>query len=195
MGDTMDWKDIAGLVGGLAPALGGALGGPFGAAAGKVLGDVLGTVATPEAVNEAISKADPATLPGQLASADAAWVEAVKAMAETVKVQSAEVGQTIRAEIAAGVSWWHWRHLLGYVVGGWVGGVAIASTKHIWFADGPAIAALVPLLNSVWAYFGAAAGLLGYIAMDTTRRTTAAAAGEAVPTILGGLIKAVTKGK
>jgi hypothetical protein len=58
---SMDWKDIAGMVGKAAPILGGILGGPVGAiatAAGGLIASCFGTDPTPQAVADAM-KADP----------------------------------------------------------------------------------------------------------------------------------------
>lgn len=187
----MDWSALAGPViklGGT--VIGSMLGAPgLGATAGQILASTLGVEPTPEAVGKAIERASPETL-AAVRQADA---EAEKQWAKTAATQSKELNETMRAEIAAGVSWWHWRHLLGYVVGGWVAGIAAAFVKLMWIADAVQIANVAQLLNSGFGYFGAACGLLGYIAMDTTRRTAAAATGNEIPTIVGTLMNAIRK--
>lgn len=170
-------------------ALGTLLGGPAGAVVGKAIADQIGVPATPEAVGNAMS--DP-EVQKRLAETEAEWARTQAAIAQSNAQQGSSVNTTMQAEIASGVSWWHWRHLLGYVVGGWIAGIAVATTKLLFIGSAEQITLLSPLLNSVWPYFGAACGLLGYVAMDTTRRTTAAAAGVpagSLVDIIGGLFK------
>jgi len=188
----MNWADLGktllkefGL-----PVIGGFLGGPGGAAVGKIIADQIGVPATPEAVSKAIS-GDPEVLK-KVQETEAEWARTTAAVAQAAASQSVAVNTTMQAELASGVSWWHWRHWLGYVVGGWIAGIAIATTKLMFVGSAEQITLLSPLLNSVWPYFGAACGLLGYVAMDTTRRSTAAAAGVPAGSIIdliGGLLK------
>jgi hypothetical protein len=188
----MNWEDIGKTLLGLGlPTLGTALGGPLGGAAGKMIADALGTAATPAAVGAALST-DP-VVQQKLAETEAEWARTAAAIANASTAQSAGINATMQAELASGVSWWHWRHLLGYVVGGWILGIAVAFTRLMWVADAGQITNVTGLLNSGFAYFGAACGLLGYVAMDTSRRSTAAASGSEIPTLFGGIIKAVTR--
>jgi hypothetical protein len=136
--------------------------------------------------------ADP-TVRAKLAEAEAEWARTAAASLQAAAQQSDSIGETQRAELAAGVSWWHWRHLLGYVVGGWIAGIAAATIKLLFIGTADQITLLSPLLNSVWPYFGAACGLLGYVAMDTSRRTTAAQSGNGIPTVLGTILGAIKK--
>ena len=180
----MNWSDIGKTLAGLGlPALGTALVGPIGGVVGSAIAEALGVDNSPDAVNSAIA-GDPASVREKLAEADAKWAEAQTEMAKSAATQSSAINETIRSEQGT-ISWWHWRHLLGYVVGGWCVGIAGATTKLIWTADAVAIGNIVPLLNSVWGYFGAACGLLGYVAMDNTRRTSAAQSGQPIPTLVG----------
>jgi hypothetical protein len=186
----MNWGDLGKTLIGLGlPTIGGLLLGPAGAAVGKALADQIGAPATPEGLGKAI--ADP-EVQKKLAETEAEWARTQAAIAQSNATQGSSVNTTMQAEIAAGVSWWHWRHLLGYVVGGWIAGIAVATTKLLFIGSADQITLLSPLLNSVWPYFGAACGLLGYVAMDTTRRTTAAAAGTpagSIVDLIGGLLK------
>ncbi len=188
----MDWSDLGKTLLGLGlPTLGTALGGPLGGVAGKVLGEALGTKPTPEAVSKAIVS-DPVAQQ-KMAEAEIEWAKTVAAFAQAASEQSVSINETMRTEIASGVSWWHWRHLLGYVIGGWIAGVAVAFVRLMWVADAGQIANVTNLLNSGFAYFGAGCGLLGYVAMDTTRRSTAAASGAPADTVLGAIIGAIKK--
>jgi hypothetical protein len=58
---SMEWKDIAGVVGKAAPLLGTLLGGPAGAAVGSIIASALGTGNDPAEIEKAIA-ADPAAL-------------------------------------------------------------------------------------------------------------------------------------
>lgn len=187
----MDWKDIAGPViklgGGV---IGGMLGLPgLGASAGAVLSEALGVDPTPEAVADAIKNPSPEVV-NAIRQANA---EADKEWAKFYKAQVTEVGKTMRAEIASGVSWWHWRHLLGYVVMLWALAILPVALRDLWIGNAAGIDLGIKLAAALLAYFLALCGLLGYVAMDTSRRTTAAAAGQEIPTIIGGLVKSITK--
>lgn len=187
----MNWSDLGRTLLGLGlPTIGGLLAGPGGAAVGNIIAGQIGVPATPDALGKAL-QTDPEVLK-KMQETEAEWARTTATIATANATQGQSVNTTMQAELAAGVSWWHWRHLLGYVVGGWIAGIAIATTKLMFVGSAEQITLLSPLLNSVWPYFGAACGLLGYVAMDTSRRTTSAAAG--VPAgglidILGGLLK------
>jgi hypothetical protein len=194
----MDWKDLAGtLIKTGAPIIGGALGGPLGATvggfAGKLVADALGVEATPEAVHEAI-QADPAAASVALASADAKWqamAEIAKADAADRTAQSQALNETIRTEIATGMSWWHWRNLLGYVpvvIGAEVAGmVPFVALGKITAPDMVAIiTAITPLVVTF-------SGLLGYVAQDTTKLKTTAITGEHAPSATDNVVSAIKK--
>lgn len=187
----MNWSDLGRTLLGLGlPTLGGLLLGPGGAAIGSTIASQIGVPATPEALGKAL-QTDPDVLK-KMQDTEAEWARTAATMAQANATQAQSVNATIQAEIAKGVSWWHWRHLLGYVVGGWIAGIAVATTKLMFVGSVEQITLLSPLLNSVWPYFGAACGLLGYVAMDTSRRTTSAAAGVPAGSLLdviGGLFK------
>ena len=187
----MDWKDLAGPViklGGT--AIGAMLGVPgLGKIGGDLLAGALGVPATPEAVSQAIENPSPEAL----AAVQSANAEAEKEWAKFAAVQAQETGQTMRAEIASGVSWYHWRHLLGYVVMLWAIAILPVALRDLWIGNAAGIDLGIKLASALTTYFLALCGLLGYVAMDTSRRTTAAAAGQEVTTVIGGLLKAVTK--
>ncbi len=189
----MDWKDIAGPViklgGGV---IGGMLGMPgLGATAGGLIADALGVDRTPEAVNDAL-KNPSSEVVDAIRHANA---EAEKEWAKFYTAQVKEVGQTMRAELAAGVSWYHWRHLLGYVVMLWAVAILPVAVRDLWIGNAAGIDLGIKLASALTTYFLALCGLLGYVAMDTTRRTTAAASGSEVNTMLGSLLGAITKKK
>lgn len=194
----MDWKDLAGtLIKTGAPIIGGALGGPLGATvggfAGKLLADALGVEATPEAVHEAI-QADPAGAAVALGNADAQW----QAMAEIAKAEAADrtaqgqaINETIRAEVVAGVSWYHWRHILGYVVVAWFVAPLPAFFMLTFKFSPEAATALTALLGAAVPVTVSMSALLGYVAQDTTKLKTTAITGEHAPSITDSIVKQV----
>ena len=182
----MDWKDIGSLLGGIAPTLGTILGGPLGGAAGSILSGALGTAATPEAVGAALSQ--PAS-PEAIAKAEAEVKEKYGYLSEAAKADAQQViaiNQTMQAETAAGVSWWHWRHLIGYATLLWAVAVLPPFVLAMWKGDASVINAVTAGLGSATLFFGILAGLNGYVAQDTTRRIATATTGQA-----GGLLGAV----
>jgi len=185
----MNWGDLGKTLLGMGlPTLGGLLVGPAGALVGKVIADQIGAPATPEGLGKAI--ADP-EVQKRLAETETEWARATAAIAQSAASQSDSINQTIRAEQGT-ISWHHWRHLLGYVTGAWAIGIAAATTRLLWTLDPVQIAAAVTLLTAMWTFFAALCALNGYVAMDNTRRTSAAASGSAVPSVIdlvGSLFK------
>jgi hypothetical protein len=108
---------------------------------------------------------------------------------EVDKANITEVNQTMRQEIGK-VSWWHWRHLLGYIVG-----------FHILFFP-PAVFLVViyssvektnAILNfPIVGILAIAAGLLGFVANDNTKKGIAALTGDAPEGIVASTVRAVT---
>lgn len=203
----MQWKDLAGkLVKAGAPIIGTAIGGPFGGiiggALGSVLASALGTDETPEAIDAALSNTPPDVLAGKLAAAEseaaAKWpalAEMVKAEAEDRTAQSQAINETIRKEIGR-VSWWHWRHLLGYAVLAWVACPLPIILYHMAVGNLPILNGVVAALVSLIPLIGIAAALNGYVAGDTTRQKITAATGEVPPTMTETIKTAIKrKGK
>jgi hypothetical protein len=206
----MDWRSIAGVVAPIAPKLGAvlgtALGGPFGSIigglAGNAIAGVFNTDATPEAVGKAIAEDPKAT--AKLERLEEARGQEILAQAQveiarieqqglTARTNVTEVNQTIREDNAKGVSWWHWRHLLGYVP------VALGLELVVlvpMMAFGALTAAdVTALFGAVMAPLAIFAGLLGYVAQDTSSMRVAAMTGQPVPGILATVIKGVSGGK
>jgi hypothetical protein len=210
----LDWRSIAGVVAPFAPklgtVLGTALGGPFGAIIGGLAGNAIagafGVEATPEAVGRAIAE-DPKA-GDKLARLEEERGQEIVAQAQievarleqaglTARANITEINTTLREEIAHGVSWWHWRHLLGYLVllYGLVGVAGMA--KVIFYpASGASAADLSALFNATTVFTGGIFALLGYVAADTTNRVNTAITGQHSA---GGLMNtvraAVTGGK
>ena len=196
----MNWSTIGKLVSSFAPALGTLLGGPLGGIAGTLLGSLLGlgssgNAITPEVVADAINKGGDAII-AQIQSAEhqivAQWgylTAAVQADAQ----QSQAINETIRAEIAGGVSWWHWRNLMGYVV---LGQMAAPPPLLIWWlyhGNTGSVQEFITLATALLPYVTIEVALLGYVAADTTRRITTAIVGDHGPSIVDVLTKIIKK--
>lgn len=204
----MDWSSIAGLVGQSAPTLGGLLGttigGPPGAVVGRLVGGViaaaLGVEATPEAVSEALQKDKNAVKRLEiLERTRGAEIEAqARIEVERLKYNAAQaesIGTTQRAEIAAGVSWYHWRHLLGYVPV--IIGIECAALLPLVVLNKITAADMAGILAAITPTLAIIAGLLGYVAADTTNRINTAVTGQHSAGGLMNTIRAVlpSKGK
>lgn len=177
----MNWDDLGRTLLGLGlPTLGGALIGPAGALAGKALANALGAPATPEGLSKAIST-DP-EVQKKLADVEIEWARTAATVAQANAQQAQSINATAQAELAAGVSFWHWRHLNGYTVQVYALTILVGFGTAMWTGK-PTIADYVTLLGAISGIFLALCALNGYVASDTTRRTTAAAG---VP--VGGLV-------
>jgi hypothetical protein len=191
---NLDWKSIAGAVAPLAPKLGAvlgtSLGGPFGAVIGGLAGNAIaaafGVEETPEAVGTAIAT-DPQAA-DKLAQLEAERGQEILAQAQaevarleqqglTARANVTEINTTVREEIAHGVSWWHWRHIGGYVVI-WFGLVISAGAIKSMFFGGLSAADLAGIVTAVTPIFLALCALQGYVAADTTNRINTAVTGE-----------------
>lgn len=197
----MDWKDLARLVAPMAPTLGGLLGdltpipggGTAGRWAGERLAEYLGTAPTPAAVRDALEHGNPEHVRQAVESAEAeaeSWkAEAAKADAADRTAQSGHINATMRAEIAAGVSWWHWRHLLGYVVMLQVVGLTIPVLKDLWVGNVANITAVQGLITAITPLYLGLLAVLGYVAGDSTRLKETAITGQAREGIVAAVVR------
>jgi hypothetical protein len=192
----MDWGDIAKQVIGLgAPILGTALGGPLGGAAGRILAEVVGaTDATPEAVGKALatSSAD------QIAQAENAWAEAIRAEADAARGSVAETQATIRAELTGedALQRW-WRPLYAFELTFECAALWIVLVHEFWTDDMTAINALVGATGLLVSYWGFRFGVLGVYVSGRTREKVCVATGQDAQGpfgkgVLDKLVKAVT---
>ena len=189
----MNWNDLSKTVIGLgAPILGTALGGPLGGMAGKLLAEALGAAPTPEAVQTAIAErsADSTFAAEAAQKAEAEWA---KAMAEIGKAQLAETGATMRAEAASGdvlQRWWRPLYALELSL---VECPAFALTllHALWTGHAAGINGFATLSGLLMTYFGARFGVLGVYVTGRTREKQAMATGEAMPGLIGEVVKAV----
>lgn len=203
----MDWKALGGqLIKAGAPLIGGALLGPLGSTAGELLGGFiasqLGVENTPDAISNAITNGDPAVVGAALSKAEseaaAKWdaiARIAQSMADVDKANVEQINETIRAETAAGVSWWHWRHLIGYVTVAWSVAVMVPFVYQLWRADAIALAAVTTALTAATTFFGILAALNGYVAQDTSKLKGIAITGEQPPSGVVGAIKSLVKKK
>lgn len=194
----MDWSAIAGIVAPIAPKLGGLLGGaafgPLGGIAGTIAGNALagalGVAPTPAAVGNAI-QADPAAQAKieklEAEHADAlvqqaqVQITALTQAGETARTDVTEINTTQRAELGV-VSWWHWRHLLGYVVGFEILVFPTAALAMIMVGSAEKTQAIINFSGTLVTILTIGAGLLGWVASDTTQQKIVAATGTPAST-------------
>ncbi len=196
----MDWKELGGqLIRAGAPLIGGAilgpLGGTVGGLVGNVLADALGVDPTPEAVSKAITEGDPAVIAQKLSDADAKWTalaEIAKAEAEDRSAQARAINLTMREELKQ-VSWFHWRHLLGYAV---LYQVIMFTTMAMYLllrGEPMMVEKFIQLMTASVVPMGGVYALLGYVAKNTSDMKIAAVTGEKPEGMVKTIAKAVTK--
>jgi hypothetical protein len=195
---NLDWKDLAQTVIGLgAPSLGLALGGPLGAAAGKILADALGAAtATPAGVQATIVQrsADPASVADAAGRAESEWLAA---LAEVGKAQVAEIGATQRAEIASDdplQRWWRPLYALELSLLE-CPAFALTLLHALWFGHEAGINGFASLTSLLMAYFGARFGVLGVYVSGRSREKQACVTGQAEPSVVSQVVKALVKKK
>jgi hypothetical protein len=205
-----DWKTIgAQLIAANAPTLGRIVGefipfpggGMLAEWGIRTLAEALGVHpdnATPEAIGNAVQNTPQAELARKLAAPEsqaaarwAAVADIARAHAEQGAESAKAIGRTQREEIARGVSWWHWRHLGGYVVVAF-GAVVLGGCAKIMLLGGD-VAALSALVTAITPIFLALCALNGYVAADTTALKVAAITGQPAPTAVGAVIDTVKR--
>ncbi|WP_445486922.1 hypothetical protein [Rhodopseudomonas sp. RCAM05734] len=198
--DLGKWSWIAGMAVDFGlPVLGTALGipGPVSAFAVNAIKNALNLPksASADDVSTAIA-ADPDTARAALEAAQsdvaakyAYLTRLAEVRGEVDKTNIAEVNETMRREMGR-VSWWHWRHLLGYVIGFHILAFPVATFAVVIFSSPEKTNAILnfPLVGIL----GIGAGLLGFVANDTTRKGMAAMTGEAPEGVVASTVRAVT---
>jgi hypothetical protein len=194
----LDWKDLAQTVIGLgAPTLGMALGGPLGGAAGKILAGALGAAtATPADVQATIVErsADAAAIAEAARQAESEWLAA---LAEIGRAQVAEVGATQRAEIASDdrlQRWWRPIYALELSLLE-CPAFALTLLRALWLGQETGINGFATLSGLLIAYFGARFGVLGVYISGRSREKQACATGQATPSAVEAMVKALVKKK
>jgi hypothetical protein len=192
----MDWKSVAAKLVTLgAPMLGSALGGPLGGMAGKIVADAFGAAAaTPEAVQAAIGdKAGDLRIAAEAAQqAEAAWMSA---LAEIGKAQVNEIGATMRAEAASDdllQRWWRPLYALELSLIE-CPAFAVTMLHALWTGHEPGINGFANLSGLLMTYFAARFGVLGVYVSGRTREKQTAMTGEGAPSVVGTVVKAVTR--
>lgn len=198
----MDWSNVIKLVKPFAPTIAGMLGGPLAGVAVSILGGALGlggggsdSPLTPETLQKAIEKGGD----GLIAYFQSAEEEAkarygyLTAGVQADAAQSQTINETVRAEVAKGISWWHWRHLLGYGAFVWMMAPLPLLGIFLVRGDSTGIFSLIQVANAFTTYFVGYCALLGYVAGDTTRRVTTAMTGQPQPSLLGTISGVFTR--
>lgn len=118
-----------------------------------------------------------------------------QAQGEVNKTTIEEVNKTIRME-SAKVSWWHWRHLIGYLVLLY-GLVLLSLMIKVGFFNptGNQIKDVIELFNATTPFTLGLFALLGAVAFDTTKRSVAANEGEMPESIITSTAKVFGKKK
>jgi hypothetical protein len=108
---------------------------------------------------------------------------------EVDKANISEVNETMRDEIGK-VPKWHWRHLIGYIIGFHLLAFPIAVFAVVIFSDAEKTNAILnfPIVGIL----GIGAGLLGFVANDNTKKGIAAMTGAAPDGIVASTVRAVT---
>ena len=192
----LDWKDLAAKVIGFgAPVLGQALGGPLGGAAGKILAEALGADTTPSSVNDALSKTDPVAAAVAESAARAAEAQWLAALAQVGEAQVKEIGATMRAEAVSGdplQRWWRPVYALELTLFE-CPAFAVVLGHGLWNGKAEIINGLATLSGLVITYMAARFGVLGVYVTGRSREKQAAVTGEAVPGVIGELIKGLRR--
>jgi len=181
----------------VAPAIARSFGGPLGGVAAEVVLDVLGVPksATQDEIKAAAENAAVNTdeARARIAEAEERFKsKAAEAMAQLGITVSTQVSETMRAEIAAGVSWWHWRHLIGYLV--LVLGIELSVLLPLVVLGKITSADMTNLIAAMTPVLMVFSALLGAVAYDTTNLKTAAITGEQPRSLVARVVNAV-KGK
>lgn len=192
----MDWTSLVPQLVKLgAPLLGEAIGGPFGAVAGKILADAIGArEPTPTAVADAIGSAEPSAAAAAAREAEDRWLSA---LAEIGRTQVAEVAATQRAEITSEdllQRWWRPLYALELTLFE-CPAFAIVLGHALWTGASEAINGFATLSGLLMTYMGARFGVLGVYVSGRSREKQAAATGQAIPSLVGEMVKAVAKRK
>ena len=197
----MDWSDVAKQVIGLgAPILGTALGGPLGGAAGKILAEALGAAdATPAAINDVLTKAqaDSSAAAAAAGAARAAEDNWLAALADAGKAQVAEVGQTMRSEAVSGdplQRWWRPLYALELTLFE-CPAFAVVLGHGLWDGKTQIVEGLATLSGLIMTYMAARFAVLGVYVTGRSQEKQAALTGEAVPSLVGQVVKAISKRK
>ncbi|MEA2992684.1 MAG: hypothetical protein QOD40_1604, partial [Alphaproteobacteria bacterium] len=126
--------------------------------------------------------------------AEANWLSA---LAEVGKVQVGEVGQTMRTEaVSSDPLQRSWRPLYALELTLLeCPGFAVVLGHGLWNGDADIINGLANLSGLIMTYMAARFGVLGVYVSGRSKEKQAALTGEAVPSIVEQVVKAITKRK
>jgi hypothetical protein len=187
----MNWDDVAKTVIGLgAPILGSAFGGPLGQIAGKVLADALGVPdAKPGPIGNALARDNAAAA---VLTAETRWLTA---LTDIGRAQVSEVGQTMRAEAVSSdllQRWWRPLYALELTILE-CPAFAVALGHGLWNGTPEIINGFATLSGLLMTYMAARFGVLGVYVSGRSREKQAALTGNAVPSLIGEVVKAMMK--
>jgi hypothetical protein len=180
-----------------APALAAAFGipGPVSSYAIGALKRALGLApnATEEQVKSAVD-ADPETARvafDQAQSEVTAKYAYLTRLAEIAGANAADVNKTMQKELGK-VSWWHWRHLSGYIMPAF--GLEFLTLAPLVVMGKITAADMVAIIGALTPVAAIYAALQGVILNDTSALKTTAVTGKATPGIVSTALTAI-KGK
>jgi hypothetical protein len=193
----MDWAAVAAKVIALgAPVLGTALGGPLGGAAGAVLASALGVAPEPAVVGASLSETAASDEAAARAAVQVAEAEWAKALAQIGAAQVNAVGETMRAEAASGdplQRWWRPLYALELTLFE-CPACALALGHALWDGTADRINGFATLSGLLMTYMAARFGVLGVYVTGRSREKCTAK-GQSPGSVLGDIVKAVTKKK
>ena len=165
------------------PVLGQALGGPLASAAGQIIAGKLGTAVDPTAIGKVISDAiaqSNETIIQQLKSAEAQYIETVRADAAVAQTTMTVVGQTMRQELLERpATLWDWVQRGWRPVFAWellleMTAMAVITFHEIWTGDFKTLEAMMQFSGFLTWYFGMRFGVLGVVAAGRSAERVAA---------------------
>lgn len=192
----MRWQELAGTAADLGlPILATAFGipGPVATFAAKMVKKALGLPASASAddVQSTIEGMDPEVAKAALEGAQSDVAAEYAYLTRIVEIQgqnATEVNKTIRAEIGK-VSWWHWRHLSGYVP--FIIGVEVASLLPLMVMGKITPTDFAAIIGSVTPFLTVFAAMVGVVAVNNTTRAAIGVTGEVPETIASKVTKAI----
>jgi hypothetical protein len=188
-------KNVIGLG---APLLGEALGGPLGGAAGAMLGKILGV--EPTAIGTTLGSMNENDARAAVAQAEAQWVEAVKANAQTVQSLIEQTALTSRAELASSDEYVRRArptilYVFAFIAGIFGSAFVAALVAIVWRFDAAGIATAAQAISALLFNAGVFLGVVmvpvtGYVA-SRGREKQAEAIGAPVPGAITSIIAAI----
>jgi hypothetical protein len=197
----MDWSGVIGKLIGLGlPVLGNALGGPLGGAVATIIANALGTTVDPSSITTTIDRMPAEAAIQRLKTAEAEYVATVQAQADVAKVTSAQIGETMRAELSADAAGWFgffqrgWRPAFAWELLGECTVMAFIMAHEVWTADFSTLQAMMQHEGFLTFYYGMRFGVIGVIGVGRSAEKVAAIkaqAGDSSSSLIDRVIQAV----